>query len=95
MSFVYIAADRPSGRLYIGSTTDLRRRMAEHKSGVFANAHTKKYQIDKLMWYEIYPDIRDARNREAQMKAWRRLWKKTQIEEHNPHWQDLTDSLDY
>ncbi len=93
---VYIlAGNRPeSGRipLYIGSTTDLIRRVWEHRQGV-GSAHTARYRIRRLVWYELHESIESAKVREHRMKRWLRGQKEEVIEELNPEWRDLYEGL--
>jgi putative endonuclease len=72
--YVYTLASRPGGALYIGVTNDLLRRVAEHKQGL-VKGHTKRYKIDKLVYFEQYADVRDAIRRENNMKHWPRIYK--------------------
>ena len=77
-----------NGTIYIGVTSDLVKRVWEHRNGVIAG-FTKKYGCKLLVWYEAHEDLQDARLRELQMKKWKRLWKLSTIEEMNPDWRDL------
>ncbi|MFC1595754.1 GIY-YIG nuclease family protein [Candidatus Margulisiibacteriota bacterium] len=86
--YVYIMASKRNGTLYIGVTSDLIKRIYEHKSGI-ADGFTKKYNVYNLVYFEEHNDIRDAINREKQMKKWNRNWKIELIEELNPEWRDL------
>ena len=90
--FVYILASRRNGTLYIGVTNDLVRRMTEHK-GKFVPGFTRKYRVDKLVYFEEYASILEARAREYTLKRWARAWKIDLIEQANPQWRDLTDDL--
>ena len=87
--YVYIIASR-SRRLYIGVTSDLVRRIDAHKRKV-GSAFAAKYNIDRLVYYEQYGDIRDAIEREQQLKKWRRAKKVYLIERDNPEWRDLSE----
>ena len=89
--FVYILASQ-SGTLYVGLTDDMRKRMIEHKSGTF-DGFTKKYKIDRLMYFETYSDPKFAASRERQIKGYRRERKIALFSERNPSWQDLTPEL--
>ena len=82
-----LASDR-NGTLYIGVTNDIVRRVFEHKSKVVPG-FTKRYAVDKLVWFEIYDDPTSAITREKELKKWRREWKVRLIEEQNPQWIDL------
>jgi putative endonuclease len=87
--YVYIVASR-SRRIYIGVTSDLVRRVDEHKRKV-GSSFAAKYNMDRLVYYEQYGDIRDAIEREKQLKKWRREKKVGLIERENPEWRDLTE----
>jgi putative endonuclease len=90
--FVYILASRRNGTLYVGVTSDLVRRMTEHK-GKFVPGFTRRYAVDKLVYFEEYASILEARAREHTLKRWNRAWKLALIEKANPRWRDLTDEL--
>ncbi|HTQ32565.1 MAG TPA: GIY-YIG nuclease family protein [Stellaceae bacterium] len=90
--FVYLLASRRHGTLYIGVTSDLWRRVWEHKAGVVPG-FTSKYNVDRLVWYEAHQDVTAAITREKQIKKWRRDWKISLIEEENPDWSDLYEKL--
>jgi putative endonuclease len=90
-SYAYIMSSR-SRTLYIGVTNDLKRRIAEHKEGLFPG-FTSKYRITSLVYYEIFTDIRDAIQRETQLKGWRRERKIRLIESLNHSWEDLGDKI--
>lgn len=88
--YVYILASKRNGTLYTGMTSDIRQRMRQHKGKDF-EGFTSKYGVDKLVWYEVYDNPRDAIIREKQIKKWRRAWKLNIIEELNPGWKDLSE----
>jgi putative endonuclease len=90
--FVYIMASGRNGTLYIGVTSDLIQRVWQHREGV-ADGFTKKHGCKTLVWFEQYADIEEAIRREKQMKEWKRLWKLRVIEQDNPEWDDLFESL--
>ena len=90
--FVYILASRRNGTLYIGVTNDLVRRMSEHKAKLVPG-FTRKYGVDKLVYFEEYASILEARARECSLKRWHRAWKLALIEKMNPQWRDLTEEL--
>jgi putative endonuclease len=90
--FVYILASRRNGTLYIGVTNDLARRMSEHKAKLVPG-FTRKYGVDKLVYFEEYASVLEARARERSLKRWQRAWKIALIEKMNPQWRDLTDEL--
>jgi putative endonuclease len=86
--YVYILASRIGGTLYIGVTNDLVRRVAEHRQKL-AEGFTKKYEIDRLVYFEQFDGAENAIRREKQLKRWNRTWKIRLIEELNPNWDDL------
>jgi putative endonuclease len=90
--FVYIMASQKNGTLYIGVSSNLKKRVYEHKNDLI-DGFTKKYQIHKLVYFESTSDINAAIAREKQLKAWKRHWKIDLIEEENPDWEDLYDDL--
>jgi putative endonuclease len=85
-------ANRKNGTIYIGVTSDLAKRVWEHKNSV-VSGFTKKYGCKLLVWYEAFEDIQQARHRELQMKEWQRKWKIRLIEENNLDWDDLYPML--
>ncbi|EJL28576.1 putative endonuclease containing a URI domain [Novosphingobium sp. AP12] len=89
---VYIMASQRNGTLYIGVTSDLRGRVWQHKEGTF-DGFTKKYGCKHLVWYAVFDRVEDAIRREKQMKEWRRAWKLRIVEEMNPDWNDLFESI--
>ncbi len=88
MFYVYILASKQNGTLYIGVTSDLRKRVYQHKNKIL-DGFSNKYEVDKLVYYEIYADSSSAITREKRLKRWRRKWKLRLIEEKNPMWKDL------
>lgn len=86
---VYILASR-AGALYIGITSDLMRRIAEHRAGT-ASAHTRRYRICRLVHVETTDDVHAAIAREKQLKGWRREKKVALIRDSNPVWDDLAE----
>ncbi len=91
-SYIYILFNRKNGTLYVGVTSDLIKRIYQHKNKLI-EGFTKKYGVDKLGYYEIYSDIESAIAREKQIKAGSRKKKIDLIEKINPNWDDLYDSL--
>ena len=89
--FVYIMAS-PSQTLYVGVTNDLRRRTSEHKDGVYPG-FTSKYHVHELVYYEEFHEVRDAIEREKQIKGMRRNRKIWLVESMNPQWKDLSEEL--
>jgi putative endonuclease len=90
--YVYIMASQRRGTLYIGVTSNLLKRVYEHKSGM-VEGFTKQYGVHRLVYYEVAMDAETALLRERQMKKWNRAWKLRLIEEQNPEWADLYDGL--
>ncbi len=90
--YIYIMASKRHGTLYVGVTSDLIRRIFEHKDGLI-DGFTKKYSIKTLVYVEMFDDIRDAIAREKAVKAWKREWKINAIEAENPLWRDITSDL--
>jgi len=86
--YVYILASKKHGTLYVGVTNDIVRRGYEHRTKA-VGGFTKRYDIDKLVWFEIFDDAITAIAREKELKKWRRDWKIRLIEEENPGWVDL------
>jgi putative endonuclease len=86
--YVYILASKRNGTLYVGVSSDLIKRVWEHKNR-FVEGFTKKYGVDKLVYYEVHNDAEKAILREKQIKKWNRAWKLWLIEEKNPEWKDL------
>ena len=90
--WVYLISNRPNGTLYLGVTRDLARRVWEHRAGA-VEGFTKRYGLDRLVWFEGHDDIRTAIQRERTMKHWPRAWKVRLILALNPSWDDLYDRL--
>ncbi len=81
-------ASKRNGTLYLGVTSDIVKRVWQHKNG-FAEGFTNKYGIKRLVYYEIHEGAENAIKREKQLKKWRRAWKVELIEENNSEWRDL------
>jgi putative endonuclease len=92
VSYVYIVSNKRNGTLYIGVTSDIKKRIWQHKEKV-ADGFSKKYDLDLLVWYEVHRSIEEAILREKQIKKWNRKWKLELIENENPHWKDLYNDL--
>ena len=88
---VYIITNQYNKILYTGSTALLRSRIWEHKTKAFPNSFSAQYNCNKLVWYEVFPTIMEAIEREKQIKSWNRKNKKLLIEKVNPDWKDLFD----
>jgi len=89
---VYMLASRRNGTLYIGVTSNLVKRIWEHKNDV-VEGFTRKYGVHMLVWYELHESMEAAITREKQLKKWNRAWKLGLIEERNPEWRDLYDDI--
>jgi putative endonuclease len=90
--WVYIMTNRPNGTLYVGVTSNLARRIWEHREGV-ADGITRRYGLKRLVWAERHDTIETAIQREKTIKHWPRAWKVRLILEANPLWEDLYDRL--
>ena len=90
--FVYILATRKDGPIYIGVTSDLRKRVFDHRSRAVPG-FTKRFNIDRLVWYEAHENAESAILREKRLKKWLRKWKVELIEAANPNWDDLFEGL--
>jgi putative endonuclease len=91
-SYVYMLASARNGTLYLGVTSDLVKRIWEHREGVF-EGFTKKYGIKHLVWFEVHTDVVAAITREKQLKKWHRDWKINMIQQWNPDWRDLYEEI--
>jgi len=89
---VYILANKRNGTLYTGVSSDLIKRVYEHKNGL-ADGFTKKYRIHHLVYFELHEDMLAAISREKQIKKWNRAWKLELIEKNNPEWRDLYEDI--
>ena len=91
--YVYILFNKRNGTLYTGVTSFLKRRVYEHKTKLHPNSFTAKYSVDKLGYYEKFVSIKEAIEREKQIKGGSRATKIALIESTNPYWEDLYDLL--
>ncbi len=89
---VYIMTNYLNTTFYIGVTNNLLRRVIEHKKGI-NEGFTSKYNLNKLVYFELTPSIEDALNREKQLKNWKRDWKIDLIKKTNPHFRDLSEDI--
>lgn len=89
---VYILASKRNGTLYIGVTSDLVKRIWEHKNEL-VEGFTQKYHVHQLVYFEQHQDMLSAITREKQLKKWNRAWKITLIEKDNPDWRDLWEVI--
>ena len=87
---VYILASRRNGTIYVGVTSALHNRMAQHKQELI-EGFTKDYRVKRLVYYEMHETMEEAIHREKQLKGWQRTWKLQLIETMNPEWVDLFD----
>jgi putative endonuclease len=85
---VYLLASRRNGTLYVGVTSDVVKRVWEHKED-FVDGFTKRYAVHTLVWYELHESMEVAIRREKVIKEWKRRWKLELIEKQNPEWRDL------
>ena len=89
---VYILCNKRNGTLYTGVTSDLIKRIWQHKND-YAKGFTKQHDLKQLVYYEQHDNMEAAITREKQIKKWNRQWKLQLIEQHNPLWHDLYESL--
>jgi putative endonuclease len=90
--FVYFMSNRPDGTLYVGVTSDIICRCYEHRNGLI-DGFTKQYELKRLVYFEVFDDIRLAIQREKTIKHWPRAWKVRLINGDNPEWRDLYKTL--
>ncbi len=90
--YVYVLSNRRNGTLYTGVTSDLLKRVYEHKNDLI-DGFSKRYGIHNLVWYEMHETAESAINREKQIKKWQRKWKLELIDRSNPLWVDLYEKL--
>ena len=89
---VYILASKKNGTVYIGVTSNLIKRIWQHKNKV-VSGFTEDYKVNALVYFEPFDDMYAAITREKQLKTWNRAWKISLIEKANPKWNDLSDSI--
>jgi putative endonuclease len=89
---VYILASKRNGTLYIGVTSELVKRIWEHKNDM-VEGFTKRYNIHRLVWHELHESMESAITREKRLKNWNRKWKLELIENSNPNWQDMYHTI--
>ena|SRR5271157_2549344 len=90
--YVYIICSKRNGTMYTGVTSDLVKRIYEHKSNL-VDGFSKKYDVHRLVWYESHATAEEAIIREKQIKKWSRRWKLNLIERDNPEWHDLYEDI--
>ena len=88
--YVYILSNWNNKVIYTGVTNDLQRRLYEHKNGL-TEGFTKKYNVHKLVWFDLTSDIHSALQKEKQIKGWTRAKKNALVQETNPEWKDLSE----
>ncbi|MEM9311975.1 MAG: GIY-YIG nuclease family protein [Pseudomonadota bacterium] len=91
--WVYILASKRNGTTYLGVTNDLAQRLYQHREGTLSG-FAKEHNCRTLVWFERHENIHDARQREARMKKWKRVWKLELIEQDNPQWLDLSGKIE-
>ena len=89
---VYMLASRRNGTLYVGVTSDLVKRIWQHRNDL-VEGFTKRYVVHNLVWFEMHEEMQAAIHREKNIKAWQRAWKIEMIEQANPKWRDLYKDL--
>jgi len=89
---VYMLASKRNGTLYVGVTSNLCKRIWQHKNDL-VEGFTRKYKVHVLVWYELHTSMESAISREKVIKKWRRQWKLDVIESENPDWKDLYEGL--
>jgi len=90
--YVYILTNKSNNVLYVGITNDLARRVFEHKNKL-VEGFTKKYNLAKLVYYDVTNEVESAIKREKQLKNWHRDWKMNLIAQFNPEWRDLSEEF--
>jgi len=89
---VYILASKRNGTLYVGVTSDLVKRIWEHRNNM-VEGFTRRYDVHRLVWYELHESMESAIKREKRLKEWKRKWKLELIESANPNWDDLYHTI--
>ncbi len=92
--YTYILSSRSRNAIYIGATRDLRRRVEQHRAEA-VNAHTKRYHIHLLVYFETYTSLEDALLREKRLKRWHGDWKDQLVASVNPNWRDISSEIPY
>jgi len=91
--YLYIMASKKDGVLYIGVTSDIIKRVFEHKNGVIEDSFTDKYFVKRLVFFEVHDDVEEAILKEKRIKKWNREWKVNLIEKDNPNWEDMYEKI--
>ena len=89
---VYILSSKRNGTLYVGVTSDLVKRVWEHRNNL-VEGFTQRYGVHQLVWYELHESMESAIKREKRLKDWKRKWKVRLIEKTNPDWEDLYPAI--
>lgn len=89
--WVYIMTNKHNTTLYTGVTSNIKKRVLQHKKGVFPESFTDQYLCHKLVWFAFVPTIEGAIAQEKRIKHWRRAWKEALIGKENPEWNDLSE----
>ena len=89
---VYILANKPRGTVYVGVTSNLPQRIGQHREKL-VDGFTRKYGLERLVWFEVHESAESAITREKQLKKWNRLWKIELVEQTNAQWRDLYDEI--
>ena len=89
---VYVLASKRNGTLYVGVTSDLIKRVWEHKNNV-VKGFTERYSVHQIVWYELHETMESAIRKEKMLKNWKRVWKLELIERSNPNWHDLYETV--
>ena len=92
-AWTYMTTNKPNGTIYVGVTSEIKYRIQSHKTKKYKTSFSAKYNLDKLVWFQEFDSIIDARAREKQLKAGSRAKKIKLIEAVNPEWRDLYDEL--
>jgi putative endonuclease len=95
LHYVYIITNKKNGTVYIGETGNIKARISQHKRKVHPTTFSARYNLDKLVYFEIVASKEAALKREKQLKKWNRDWKIRIIEEKNPEWNDLAADWDF
>lgn len=91
---VYLLASARNGTLYLGVTSNLSQRVAQHREGTF-EGFSKKHDAKMLVWFEQHSTMEHAITREKRLKKWNRAWKLRLIEDNNPSWRDLAEDFGF
>ena len=89
---VYLLSSKRNGTLYVGVTSDLVKRVWEHRNNL-VEGFTKRYSVHQLVWYELHESMESAIKREKRLKGWKRKWKVQLIESRNPNWEDFYSKI--